>query len=74
MDNINHIIAIKNEEVRVLYESKMHKNKKMTLGADDIDYNSKKTRNQINAYLDKKHKSTKAYQKQIEKELLEKAI
>lgn len=74
MENFNSILQKKNCEIQALYENKLPKNKKMTSNVDDIDYYSKKTINQINVALDKKLKSTKAYQKKLEKELLEKAI
>jgi len=74
MENFISILQKKNEEVELLYQNKLPKNKKMTLSVDDIDYNSKKTLNQINASLDKKLKSSKAYQKKLEEELLQKAI
>jgi hypothetical protein len=68
------LIARKTEEVKQLYESKSNKNKKMTTDPSVIDYNSKKTLNLIHATLDKKLKSSKAYQKKLDQELLQKDI
>ena len=68
------LLEKKRKEVFELYEHKMSKNKKMISDPDTIDFNSKKTINLINAALDKKLKSSKAYHKKIEKELLEKDI
>lgn len=70
MDVFNELLLKKNEEVFNLYQTKMSKNKKMNTSVNDIDYNSKKTINQINAHLDKKLKSSKAYQKKMQQELL----
>lgn len=74
IDNLTQILEAKRKEVFELYENKMSKNKKMIADPDTIDFNSKKTYNLINAALDKKLKSSKSYQKKIEKELLEKEI
>jgi hypothetical protein len=68
------LLEMKRKEVFELYENKLSKNKKMTSDPNTIDFNSKKTINLINAALDKKLKSSKAYQKKVEKELLEKEI
>lgn len=68
------LIMRKTEEVKEIYLNKSNKNKKMTKDPAEIDYNSKKTINLINAALDKKLKSSKAYQKKVEKELLQKDI
>jgi hypothetical protein len=68
------LVARKTEEVKQLYESKSNKNKKMTTDPSVIDYNSKKTLNLIHAALDKKLKSSKAYQKKLDQELLQKDI
>jgi hypothetical protein len=68
------LLARKTEEIKQLYEIKSNKNKKMTKDPSEIDYNSKKTLNLINAALDKKLKSSKAYQKNLEQELLQKGI
>jgi hypothetical protein len=70
----NELIMRKTEEVKELYLNKSNRNKKMTKDPAEIDYNSKKTLNLINAALDKKLKSSKAYQKKVEKELLQKDI
>lgn len=65
------LIERKITEVSLLYENKVNKNKKMTKDPSELDYHSKKTLNLINAALDKKLKSSKAYQKKMEKELLQ---
>lgn len=72
IEGLTAILESKRKEVFELYELKMSKNKKMTSDPDIIDFNSKKTYNLIHAALDKKLKSSKAYQKKVEKELLEK--
>jgi len=72
--SLANLLEKKREEVLQIYEHKMSKNKKMISDPNTIDFNSKKTINLINAALDKKLKSSKMYQKQIEKELLEKEI
>ena len=74
MENFESILQKKNEEIEALYQNKLPKNKKMTSDPDTLDFHSKKTLNAINACLDKKLKSSKAYQKKLENELLEKAI
>jgi hypothetical protein len=63
------IIVKKQSEIKELYENKISKNKKMNVDPSKIDYNSAKTFNLINATLEKKLKSSKLYQKKIEKEL-----
>jgi hypothetical protein len=68
------LLTRKTEEIKQLYEIKSSKNKKMTKNPSEIDYHSKKTLNLINATLDKKLKSSKAYQKNLEQELLQKGI
>lgn len=68
------LLQAKNKEIFAAYEIKMDKNKKMTKDPSELDYYSKKTLNLINAALDKKLKSSKAYQQKLEKELLEKEI
>jgi hypothetical protein len=68
------IIDNKTKEVLELYENKVNKHKKMTKDPSELDYNSKKTLNLINAALDKKLKNSKAYKKKCEQELLEKDI
>ena len=68
------LIARKIAEIKQLYEAKSTKNKKMTKDPSEIDYNSKKTLHLINAAIDKKLKSSKAYQKALDQELLQKEI
>jgi hypothetical protein len=68
------LLEAKNKEILTAYEMKTDKNKKMTKDPSELDYYSKKTLNLINAALDKKLKSSKAYQQKMEKELLEKDI
>lgn len=63
------IINKKQSEINDLYQNKISKNKKMNVDPSKIDYNSAKTINLINATLEKKLKSSKLYQKKIEKEL-----
>ena len=65
------LIDRKTQEVVQLCETKLNKNKKMTKDPSELDYHSKQTLNLINAALDKKLKSSKAYQKKIEKELMQ---
>jgi len=74
IENFIALLDKKRKELCEIYENKMSKNKKMTSNPDTIDFNSKKTLNLINAALDKKLKSSKAYQKMVEKELLKKQI
>ena len=68
------IMNKKKEEIHILYDMKVNKNKKMIKDPSELDYYSKKTLNLINATLDKKLKSSKAYKKKCEQELLEKNI
>tara|TARA_Y100000389_G_scaffold86334_1_gene83041 strand:- start:914 stop:1141 length:228 start_codon:yes stop_codon:yes gene_type:complete len=63
------LLENKNIELMELYENKMSKNKKMTSDPSQIDFNSKQLYNRINAEFNKKFKSSKAYQKNCEKEL-----
>lgn len=63
------LLENKNIELMELYENKMSKNKKMTSEPSQIDFNSKQLYNRINAEFNKKFKSSKAYQKNCEKEL-----
>lgn len=62
------ILTEKNEEMKQLYDIKMSKNKKMNIDVNTIDYNSKKTFNNIQSCLDKKLKSSKAYKKKYDQE------
>jgi len=70
MDTLNFdtILETKKAELMELYEKKMSKNKKMTSDPSQIDFNSKKLYYRINAEIDKKFKSSKAYQKMCENE------
>tara|TARA_B110000444_G_scaffold197666_1_gene188603 strand:+ start:294 stop:521 length:228 start_codon:yes stop_codon:yes gene_type:complete len=70
MDTLNFdtILETKKAELMELYENKMSKNKKMTSDPSQIDFNSKKLYYRINAEIDKKFKSSKAYQKMCENE------
>jgi len=68
-ENFDKLLENKNIELMELYENKMSKNKKMTSEPSQIDFNSKQLYNRINAEFNKKFKSSKAYQKNCEKEL-----
>jgi len=70
MDTLNFdtILETKKAELMELYENKISKNKKMTSDPSQIDFNSKKLYYRINAEIDKKFKSSKAYQKMCENE------
>jgi len=67
-ENFDKLLEAKNIELMELYDIKICKNKKLTSEPSQIDYNSKKLYNRINAEFDKKFKSSKAYQKMCEKE------
>lgn len=68
-ENFDKLLENKNIELMELYENKMSNNKKMTSDPSQIDFNSKQLYNRINAEFYKKFKSSKAYQKNCEKEL-----
>lgn len=65
------LLENKFNEISQAYDIKVNKNKKMTKDPSELDYYSRKTLNLINATLDKKQKSSKLYQKTLEKELLQ---
>jgi len=74
MESFNNILDKKHAEIMILYQNKLTKNKKMTSDVNKLDYYSNKTLNSINVAIDKKLKSSKAYQKKLEIELLQKSI
>ena len=69
------LIQSKTAEVMKIYEEKINsgvargKSKKMTTDPSELDFNSKKLIRQINAALDHKLKSSKAYKKKCAEEL-----
>jgi len=65
------LLENKFNEISHACDIKVNKNKKMTKDPSELDYYSRKTLNLINATLDKKQKSSKLYQKTLEKELLQ---
>lgn len=65
------LLENKFNEISQACDIKVNKNKKMTKDPSELDYYSRKTLNLINATLDKKQKSSKLYQKTLEKELLQ---
>lgn len=67
-ENLDKLIELKNNEIMTIYENKISKNKKMINNHCDIDYNSKKLFNKINAGFEQKFKSSKAYQRMLEHE------
>jgi hypothetical protein len=67
--NIDELIDAKLKEIDDRCNNKTKKNEKMINDPSKLDYYSNKTLNLINATLEKKRKSSKAYQKALEKEL-----
>jgi hypothetical protein len=69
------LMECKTKEIMMIYEEKVNagaargRSKKLTSDTSELDFNSKKLIRQINAALDHKLKSSKAYKKKCAEEL-----